>query len=309
MSNLAIQNQNNDIVSYDSAMVNTLRASLFPGAKVESVVMVIEYCRHAKLDIMLKPVHIVPMWIVDKETGQGEMRDVIMPGINSYRIKASRSGCAGISEPEFGEDVTECIGGADTTYPKWCRVTVKRIIAGRIVEFTAKEYWKENYANSGKDKATKKVLLQPNAMWSKRPYGQLAKCAEAQALRKAFPEIGSMPTAEEMEGKHLDSQEFEDMQKQKFLPGKGVQGLKAKLGMIVEPETGEVLEGETVEEFEDIDPTEKSSAPTVNEVIGMINKATSIDDLILAADLARAFTPKEQAIIKNISKNKEATLK
>lgn len=38
-------------------------------------------------------------------------------------------------------------------------------------------------------------------MWLKRAYAQLAKCAEAQALRKAFPEVGSAPTADEMEGK------------------------------------------------------------------------------------------------------------
>ena len=38
-------------------------------------------------------------------------------------------------------------------------------------------------------------------MWAKRPYAQLEKCCESQALRRAFPDIASIPTAEEMEGK------------------------------------------------------------------------------------------------------------
>ncbi len=28
----------------------------------------------------------------------------------------------------------------------------------------------------------------PNKMWKQRPYGQIGKCAEAAALRRAFPE-------------------------------------------------------------------------------------------------------------------------
>lgn len=189
----------NSIVSVDYTdpqLPVTLSASMYPGASRDSIGMVIEYCRQAKLDPLQKPVHIVPMW----DSGQGKMRDVIMPGVSLYRIQASRTGeCAGIDEPEFGDDVTETIGGQEITYPKWCRVTVYRMIDGQRCAFTAREFWRENYAVKG----GRERSIAPNAMWSKRPYGQLAKCAEAQALRKAFPELCAGYTAEEMEGKEL----------------------------------------------------------------------------------------------------------
>ncbi|OQS40578.1 phage recombination protein Bet [Chromobacterium haemolyticum] len=188
----------------ESDLMEVLSNSLYPGAKENSIRMVVGYCRASQLDPMQKPVHIVPMSV---STGQKdnngwdikEMRDVIMPGIGLYRTQASRSGeCAGVSEPEFGEDVTEILDGVSVTYPRWCKVTVQRLLSnGMIAHYVAKELWKENYATkSSKSEA-------PNQMWKKRPYAQLAKCAEAQALRKAFPEVGSQPTAEEMEGREL----------------------------------------------------------------------------------------------------------
>lgn len=176
-------------------LVSVLTTSLYPGAAIESIKMVISYCKAANLDPLQKPVHIVPMW--DKNAGQ--MRDVIMPGIGLYRTQAARGGeYAGVTEPEFGEDVTETLDGVSITYPAYCKVTVLRKLSdGTLANFTAVERWKENYAIKG----GKERSIAPNAMWLKRPYGQLAKCAEAQALRKAFPEIGAQPTAEEMEGK------------------------------------------------------------------------------------------------------------
>ena len=188
----------------ETELMSVLRNSLYPGAKDESIKLVIGYCKASGLDPMQKPVHIVPMLVATgkkKENGydEKEYRDVIMPGIGLYRTQASRSGdYAGVSEPSFGDPVTVKLGDVSITYPEWCRVTVRRCLpSGQVCEFTALEFWVENYAT----KSNKTV--EPNAMWYKRPYAQLAKCTEAQALRKAFPEIGSQPTAEEMEGKFV----------------------------------------------------------------------------------------------------------
>lgn len=180
---------------------SALKNSIYPGASDDSVVMAISYCKARELDPLMKPVHLVPMSVKDSKTGKYEYRDVVMPGIGLYRIQAERSGnYAGAKEPEFGSDVNSQLGGVEVTYPSWCKYTVfKRMQTGEIVEFSAKEYWTENYATAGKDSQA------PNAMWKKRPYAQLAKCAEAQALRKAWPEIGQQPTAEEMEGKDVEN--------------------------------------------------------------------------------------------------------
>lgn len=186
-----------EIQQEESKLISVMQGSLYPGAKAESVWMVINYCQAAKIDPMLKPVHIVPIW----DAKAGQMRDVVMPGIGLYRILAARSGeYGGISDAEYGPEISENIGGHQISYPEWCRITVFRIVSGQRVGFSATERWKENYAVKG----GKERSIAPNAMWSRRPFAQLAKCAEAQALRKAFPEVGSAATAEEMEGRQDD---------------------------------------------------------------------------------------------------------
>lgn len=204
----------------EKELIDVLRNSLYPGAQDASIKLVLSYCKAAALDPMQKPVHIVPMQVsTGKKDDDGwdikENRDVIMPGVGLYRSQAERTGLyAGISEPEYGPmldltfiaDVWENVNGkrvkrsqnVTIKYPEWCRITVEKFLDERVCRYTAVEYWIENYAT--KSNKTE----EPNAMWKRRPRGQLAKCAEAQALRKAFPgSVGSQPTAEEMEGKSL----------------------------------------------------------------------------------------------------------
>ncbi len=177
-------------------LIRVLQNSLYPGAKADSVALVLAWCRSTGRDPMKKPVHIVPMSVKIAGTDRYEWRDVLMPGIGTYRTDAAETGeYVGKSEPEFGPETTREFDGQKVTFPLWCKVTVYRYTHGEARAFPAKEFWIENYALGKGNKGV-------NAMWSKRCYGQLAKVAESQALRMAFPdETGNSNTAEEMEGK------------------------------------------------------------------------------------------------------------
>jgi phage recombination protein Bet len=195
----------------EDQLIEVLQHSIYPGARPESIKLALGYCKAAGLDPMQKPLHIVPMRTKVGTNPDGSdkwgYRDVIMPGVNLYRTQAaSTRSYAGMSPPEFGPmkklmvkgergELTELEG---FEFPEYCRITVLRIVEGEPREFTAIEFWEENYATAKKDTDV------PNDMWRRRPRGQLAKCTEAQALRKAFPERTGAPTAEEMAGKTLD---------------------------------------------------------------------------------------------------------
>jgi hypothetical protein len=77
---------------------------------------------------------------------------------------------------------------------------VHRATGDRVCKFVGpKVKWLEAYATIGRSDL-------PNEMWQSRPEGQIEKCAEAAALRKAFPEeLGNELTAEEMAGRAIDA--------------------------------------------------------------------------------------------------------
>jgi phage recombination protein Bet len=186
--------------------------AVYPGAKtVDSVVMVLSYCKARNLDPFKKPVHIVPMYSAQL----GRMVETVWPGISELRTTAFRTGeYAGCEAAEFGPIVEHIFEGMvdqwenrtkksvkvskKVAFPEWCRITLYRSIKGTICKFVGpKVVWLEDYATLGNSDV-------PNEMWTTRAEGQLEKCAEAAALRRAFPEeIGGQLSAEEMEGKRV----------------------------------------------------------------------------------------------------------
>lgn len=169
-----------------------IKETVYPGATDESALMVYDYCKVRNLDVLKHPVHIVPIYDSKKKC----MVDTVWQGISELRTTAMRTGqYAGCDETIYGDDVTEKFGNIEITYPEWAQVTVYRMVAGQRVPFHGgKVRWKETVSTT-KDGV-------PNSMWRQRPYGQIEKCAEAAALRKAFPEeLGNEYCAEEMGNK------------------------------------------------------------------------------------------------------------
>ena len=186
-----------------------LTESIFPSAKTpEGVLLAVRYCQARKLDIMRRPVHVVPMW----SKALGREVETVWPGIAEVQTTAARTGqWAGMDAPRFGPDKTRTFRGrvrgedgwqdieVTLTFPAWCEVTVYRVVQGTRCPFTETVWWEETYSRAGG--ARSEV---PTDMWVKRPHGQLLKCAKAASLRAAFPEEADY-TAEEMEGKVIEA--------------------------------------------------------------------------------------------------------
>lgn len=204
------------------AQWKALVEAIFPLAQsTDSIILALSYCKARNLDPFKKNIHIVPIY-----NGQlNRMVDTIWPGIGELRTTAFRTGqYAGRGDTIFGPDVKEKIGSVEITYPEWAQVIVKRLVDHSPVEFAGpRVYWKETYS------ATSRKDPSPNSMWQRRPRGQLDKCAEAAALRAAFPEeLGNDHTDDEIGIQGITAPISDGTSSQ---PQTGVSGLENRLGL------------------------------------------------------------------------------
>jgi phage recombination protein Bet len=173
--------------------------AVWPAAKTsDAVVLALSYCKARRLDPFKRPVHIVPVW----SRALGKEIESVWPGIGELRTTAFRTGLyAGRDRPDYGPDKTVDLGGVAMTFPEWCQITVYRLdrSGARMAYPGPQVYWLETYATAKRD------TIAPNDQWRRRPRGQLEKCAEAAALRAAFPEeIGNDYTDDEMQGQIIE---------------------------------------------------------------------------------------------------------
>jgi phage recombination protein Bet len=168
-------------LTFTRDQIDLIKQTVARGSTDAELQLFLYTAKRSGLDPLLKQVHAIKRW--DSAAGKETM--AIQTGIDGYRLVAGRTGQhMGTSDVEYDRE--------DAEHPTWAKITVFREVNGRVCEFPATARWKE-YAAYKKDG-------QPMALWKKMPYLMLGKCAEALAIRKAFPqELAGIYTFEEMD--------------------------------------------------------------------------------------------------------------
>ena len=164
--------------------VALLKRTVAKGTTDDEFQLFLWVARKHKLDPMTRQLHCVKRW--SNQLNEHVM--AIQIGIDGYRSMAARyPDYGGIDEPEFEYD--EKKKGPDNP---------AGLVLARV------RVWKKGFDHPTVGIAFwdeyKPDFSKPQSfMWKRMPKGQLAKCAEALALRKAYPDLADIYTDDEMD--------------------------------------------------------------------------------------------------------------
>lgn len=197
----------------------------------------------------------------------------IQTAIDGYRVTADRTGCyAPGKDADYLEENGRLIKA--TAY-------VKKLVAGVWHEVSASAYWDE-YVQSYNGR--------PANNWAKMPHVMLAKCAEALALRRAFPaELGGVYTKEEMDQAETPASEPEASKPDNAV-ARAVE--KRQAAAKVAPQ-GEAMKPESMNLLTQLLGNSCFNESEVSHYMGLVNKAPTqkrleaVIDIVEKAILAR----------------------
>lgn len=183
----------NEIRIFSASEIDLIKNTIFPGANDYELKLFLEQCNRTKLDPFSNQITVFKQSKYDKASGGYIDSMVTIVRIDGFRIIAERSG------KYLGQMPTLWCGPDGKWVDVWLNPKSPPSAAkvGVIKEGYAEPLWAVATLNSY-GKRDKQGNLSGN--WRSMPDVMLAKCAEALALRKAFPnDLSGLYTDDEMD--------------------------------------------------------------------------------------------------------------
>jgi phage recombination protein Bet len=156
-----------EMTGYAPSDIALISKTVAVGASLTDLAIFLHSCRQLGLDPLLRQAY----WI--KRGNRGGLQ----VGIDGFRAIAERSGTyAGAESIEFRGQMEWAYQKQKVIVPELARATIWKVVAGHKSAFVGEAHWTEFVPAEGNA-----------AMWARMPRHMLGKCAEAQALRRAFP--------------------------------------------------------------------------------------------------------------------------
>lgn len=190
MNQVAIQSNGTIQPHFNSKQIEILKNSMCKGVSDEEFEVFMMACAKTQLDPFMKQIYAIPRKF-KKPDGTWGQSITIQTSIDGYRLIAERTErYAPGPEPTYNYDKEGNLISA-TSY-------IKKLTKDGTWHTVSASAYLDEYMQTFADRQTGEK--KPTGLWVNMPKTMLAKCAEAQALRKAFPaEMSGIYTKEEME--------------------------------------------------------------------------------------------------------------
>lgn len=269
------------LAEYTREQVDLIKSQVAPKATDDELRLFLYVAKKRGLDPLARQIYCIHRSVWNSETRLTEPKMTLQTSIDGFRSIAERTGTYAPGDETWTEDENG---------PTSATVTVRKLVHGTWLTFSATAHFSE-YVQTFFDRKAQADKIA--GLWVKMPRVMLAKCAEAKALRKGWPEqLGGLYTDEEMQQADVPADRFAALAQDPPKPAPVAVAPEHQPKVIEAPKPKKSIVPPLPDEITVIPKEILEWIAPLRPLTAVPLRAMTIDDLDLVVEQVRAFHPK-----------------